>query len=886
MSLTSGAKLGSYEILAAIGAGGMGEVYRAWDSKLRRDVALKVLPEAFARETERLTRLHREAQVLASLSHPNIAAIYGFEDSGSTHALVMELVEGPALADRIKSGAIPQDEALPIAKQIAEALEYAHERGIVHRDLKPANIKLAGNDTVKILDFGLAKAMEGEAASADLSNSPTLSAMATRAGFLLGTAAYMSPEQAKGKTVDRRTDIWAFGCVLYEMLTGKLAFSGETVSDTLAAVIRAEPDWSQLPSCTPPAIHALLRRCLKKDPRQRLQAIGDARITIEEVLCGAPQGPESSTAGTRPAPAYISAFPWLLSAFLAIALVTAFLFFPSNASKPEPPLRLNIALPPGWTFQNNTSINLAISRDGTKVAYVLRGGGSSSQAPQIWLRNLGDFAATPVPGTEGADTPFFSPDGQWLGFYLNQKIQTVSLSGGLPQAICDSSGPYGATWGTDGEIYFGDEFTGLFRAPSSGGERERILAPDKDNAELGLIEPQILPGGQALLITVVKRFSVEQSSIAVLSLKTAERKILLQNATSPHYVSPGYIVFARSGTLWAAPFDSKLLKLTGEAIPLVSGVANHSGAVMEQFDLSNEGKLVYAPGAESEAQRSIVELDRSGNAHTVTTQALPYEDLSLSPDGHRLAVTVEGIDWNIWVYDLDAKALRRLTFENDNRDPFWSADGKSIVYTSLRNGQWGLYEKAADGTGSEKTLFRSPEWTVASSFSPDNRSLIFFHQTTGESTWVLPLENGGKPYLYLQGPFAIWFPKFSPDGRWVAYESTESGRHETYVQSFSGAAGKWQISNEGGARPVWPSKSKELFYLKDNALMAVPVQTSPVFSYGTPRKLFQGDFKTSGQYYDASPDGQHFYFIKESGPAAALPQINCILGLGSDLERR
>jgi eukaryotic-like serine/threonine-protein kinase len=884
-----------YRIQAKIGAGGMGEVYRATDSRLGRDVALKVLPEAFARDAERMVRFEREAKVLASLNHPNIASIYGLEESNSTRALVMELVQGQTLTERIRQGPLPLDETLSIAKQIAEGLEYAHERGIIHRDLKPSNVKVTPDGAVKVLDFGLAKALEGETTEEELQNSPTLSAAATRAGVLLGTAAYMSPEQARGKRVDRRADIWAFGCVIYEMLTGRDAFSGETTSDILACVIRAEPDWSQLPAATPQAVRHLLSRCLQKDPKQRLRDIGDARITIEEVLSGSAAA--ETAAGLAAAPRHwrrviLGAITGLILGGLITAAV---LLTRPSRMQPIAPVRLSILLPVSQLFDNGQP-NLAISPDGVEIAYSAR---NASGTYQIYLRRLDELVAKPVEGTEDGASPFFSPDGKSLGFSAsNGKLEKVSASGGPAQVLCSSVGDGGGAWAADDAIYFSGTAHnlgltarsgyGLMRVPGSGGECQQVLIPDGKKGELFLQHPQTLPGGQALLFTAANGFGTEQSSIAVLSLKTGKRETLLQNAVRASYVSPGYIVFNRSGKIWTVPFDLKNLKLAGTPVPLIEGVASNTSDKSGQFAVSQSGVLVYAPGAGAESERQVVEVDRKGQVHPLTPSLRAYEDLDLSPDGHHLAFTIEGPQWNVWTYDIQRGTLSRLSFENDNRDPFWTPDGKKIVYSSLRNGQWELNMKAADGSGTEQKIHSSGGWEFATSFSPDGRNMAFTlsNAATGLDIWILPLETAGKPHVFLQTPFMEFFAQFSPDGHWIAYESNESGRAEVYVQPFTAPGGKWQISNEGGERAVWPRNDNEIFYRNGKKLMAVPVLTTPSFSAGTPHELFEGDFFTSGHYYDASPDGQHFFFIKEMSQSSGTGQINVVLNFPSELERR
>ncbi len=885
MVFAVGTKFGVYEIEALLGTGGMGEVYRARDSKLDRDVALKVLPREFLSDTERLARLTREAQVLASLNHPRIASIYGLEESNGTRALVMELVPGLTLAERIAAGPIPLDETLPVARQIAEAMEYAHERGVIHRDLKPANVKLTSDGAVKVLDFGLAKAMESEKSESETANSPTLTIASTRAGVLIGTAAYMSPEQARGKRTDRRSDIWAFGCLLFEMLTGKAAFCGETVSDTLAEVIKEEPDWILLPAETPLRLRELLQRCLQKNPQRRLQAIGDARIELEEAAAGpeisadAILSAEARKSGSR-RPLLLAGLAGLLCGSLLAAGV---IFLAYSRQALSPPVRLSIALAAPQMLNNTDGQCLAISPDGTLAAYVAA---EPRGLRQIWVRRLDDYSAKPVPGTAGAQSPFFSPDGQWLGFFVGHRLEKVAVAGGLPQVICSCAGVGTGTWASDGVIYYAGEVGPLMRVRATGGSCEQVTAAEEAKGELSLFQPQMLPGGETLLITIKKGFSAEQSSVGLISLKSGRHTILFSNATNPHYVAPGFLVFGRSGTIWAVPFDLKRLRPTGNSAPLIEGMANNDSSSYEQFDLSDGGTLLYAAGNESEAVRQVVEADRNGKTRVITTESRPYEDLSLSPDGRHLALTIEGPMWGIWTFDLQRNTLTRLTFEEDNRDPVWSADSRQVVYASLRNGHWGLYVKAADGEGSDKALYTTQNWLFPSSFSPDGKSFAFVQQepTTGADCWTMSLESGNAA-PFLKTPFTEWFPQYSPDSRWIVYESNETGRPEIYVQSARGSGGKWQVSSEGGMRPVWPRDSKEIYYLNGDKVMAVAVQTAPTFTVGTPRELFEGDFFRSGHYFDASSDGQHFFFIKSLNQTNGPTQINTVLNWSSDLKK-
>src|SRR6516164_5937294 len=652
--LRSGTKLGPYEILAPLGAGGMGEVYRARDTKLNRDVALKVLPEAFARDAQRMARFRREAQVLASLNHPNIATIYGLEESNGNCALVLELVEGPTLAERIgrrdtltpgpspggrgesktespsspvergeskKQGDLPSpsgrgwsrvagpgegaafaiglDESLHIVKQIAEGVEYAHERGIIHRDLKPANVKVRPDGTVKILDFGLAKALEETPAAGSISDSPTISA-ATREGIILGTAAYMSPEQARGKTVDRRCDIWSFGAVLFEMLSGKQAFAGEDVSHTLAAVIMSEPDWSSLPGHLPKQLEGLLRRCLTKDPKQRLQAIGEARIVIEEALTGSPEGGAVGEPPVQPAPppAWRRALPWTLAAISTLVLLALIVGNVMRAPRPPTrPIRLVVTLPPGDRLAVGNTPVVALSPDGSRLVYVASHGGST----QLYLRSIGRFEAAPIPGTEGAESPFFSPDGQSVGFFAEGKLKTVSLSGGAPRTVCSVSAGRGASWGSDGTIILAPFLTsGLFRVSALGGTPTPLTTPDRKKGEFSHRWPEILPGGNEVLFTIwTGIFNLDKQRIGVLSLRTGERRVLFEGGTYARYVPSGHLVYARAGELLAVPFDLNRLEVTGPPVSVVEGVSTVVILGVAQFNFSRDGAFAYVPGGSS-----------------------------------------------------------------------------------------------------------------------------------------------------------------------------------------------------------------------------------------------------------------------------------------------
>jgi eukaryotic-like serine/threonine-protein kinase len=890
MPLVSGAKIGAYEVIAPLGAGGMGEVYRAHDSKLGRDVAIKVLPEAFARDADRMTRFEREAKVLASLNHPNIASIYGLADSETTHALVMELVEGPTLADRIRHCPIPIEEAVPIAKQICDALEYAHERGIVHRDLKPANVKVTVDDAVKVLDFGLAKAIEGDAASADVSNSPTMSRMATLAGVLLGTAAYMSPEQAKAKPVDRRADIWAFGCVLYEMLTGKMAFRGESVTDTLAAVIKEEPDWSQLPAATPMRVRVLLQRCLRKDPKQRLRDIGDARISLDEVLSGGPQdaaqdAPSSFVAG----PTSRRLLPWAAAFFVAGVALAGVAVRILKPTPSRPVTRAVITLPAGEQLAGLGRSALALSPDGSHLAYVAttnQPGGTQ----QIYLRAMDSVQSKSIPGTEGAVDPFFSPDGKWLGFYADGKLKKVSVSGGAAQALAEASTSAGASWSGQGVIAFTPTAVSyLQQVADAGGAPKPLTRVEKGDGRQRW--PDFLPDGKALLYAASTTGSNwSNARVVVQSVGTGEWRNLIEG-TSPRYASSGHLVYAQGGNLMAVPFDVRRLEVTGVAVPVVEGVFQSQVSGAAEYDLSATGSLVYVSGGTHAAQHRLLWVSRTGVEEPLAAPAHSYVAPRLSPDGRQVAVGIQEGDTQVWLYDLTRETLTRFTFEGDvNSSPAWTPDGKRIAFTSTKDGPLNIFWQLADGSGGLEKLNTSENAQVPMSWSPDGKLLAFLevNQATAYDIWVLRLGDR-KAQPFLRTPFSEAVPRFSPDGRWLAYISNESGHYEIYVQPYPGPGGKRQISTEGGTEPVWNPNGRELFYRSGDKMMAVDVTTQPSFAAGKPRMLFEGRYEPApltNPNYAVSADGQRFLMLKTAEQAEEAPtQINVVLNWFEELKR-
>ncbi|MEQ1354423.1 MAG: protein kinase, partial [Candidatus Acidiferrum sp.] len=656
MALSSGSQLGPYQIVSPLGAGGMGEVYRASDSRLRREVAIKVVPEATANDAHRLARFAREAQFLAALNHPNIASIYGFEESATIHALIMELVEGTTLAERTAQGPIPVEDVLPIAKQITEALEYAHERNIVHRDLKPANIKITPDGTVKVLDFGLAKALSDETSNADITNSPTLTAAATKAGHILGTAAYMAPEQARGKVVDRRADIWSFGAVLYEMFTGKVAFKGETVSDTLAAVIRGEPDWTLLPSNVPNEIHQLMRRCLEKETRQRLQSIGEARIAIENAISGrSSSAPSASGILAAPAASKSRALPILAAAALGVLLLAAgFLvsrLLRQHGVRDTAPIRFAIAPPSDTSLSSLGQRTVAISSDGLRIAI----SASSSDGPRLYLREMNSASSRPIPGAEGATNPIFSPDGKWLAFFAGGKLKKISFDGSMPQTIVDSViDPQGISWGADHNIYYSPSLTsGILRVSENGGTPQPVTKLQTDKGEFAHISPQILPGEKTLLFTVLSAGNaVDDGALVGENIGSGERKIIIAKGFDPHFFPPNHLLYVHAGTLLAVECDPSNLVAIGSPVSVVQDLVTHSGSGSAQYDISRHGTLIYVNRGKQSTENSLVLAEHDAKPQPLPVKSNLYESPRFSPDGKFLALTVRLPDRDIWIYDL------------------------------------------------------------------------------------------------------------------------------------------------------------------------------------------------------------------------------------------
>jgi serine/threonine-protein kinase len=872
-----GQKLGGYAVTGKLGEGGMGVVYRATDSRLHREVALKVLPVSLARDPQFMARFEREAHVLASLNHPHIASIYGLEDSEGQRALVMELVEGEDLAERLAHGPLPLDETLRIARQLAEALEAAHDKGVIHRDLKPANIKITPDGNVKVLDFGLAKALldVGASSSPDLTRSPTISMAATQAGMILGTAGYMSPEQARAQPADRRADVWSFGVILFEMLGGRRAFAGETISDTLAKVLERDPDWSTLPADTPPALRRLLERCLVKNPRQRLQSIGDARIAIEELLADPKLGRgERKLEAPAAAPAWRRALPWALVAAATVWAVVASVGALGRSAAPpaKPPLRMSVQVGDDKLF-SVLGAAAELSPDGKWVAY-----STGEDAGDLNLRSLDRLESTLlVPGlaTNGAYHPFFSPDSRWIGYVTPSELRKIPVTGGTSLALCAVNRSRGATWLPDDTIVFADSpSSGLSLVPGIGGEPKPLTTLDEAKKETTHRWPQALPGGKAVLFTSHDSQSTfDRATIEVVVVETGERKVVHRGGSYARYTPSGHLVFVNQSTLFSAPFDLERLELDGSPAPVLAGVESNPGEGGAQFSFSDDGMMLYVEGSSSAESYAVLAADRDGATSPLWPEPGTYVCPRFSPDGKWLAMTVMRADnWDIWTYDLERGVATRLTFDPAlETEQVWSPDGEYLVYSSDAEGIDNMYRKRADGSGEAERLFESKDAQWASSFSPDGRFLAYTQGSNNNDVGVLSLE-GSEPARaepFVATPFAETTPDFSPDGRYIAYASTESGRFEVYVRPFPAGKGKWQVSDAGGSYALWSGDGRELYWRTDEGVMVADVETDgATFRAGKPRQLFAGAFQggiggiaVSGYSfpdYDVSADGRRF----------------------------
>ncbi len=887
----------------------MGEVYRAKDTKLGREVAVKVLPEEFLEGEERRERFGREARVLASLNHPGIAAIYSFEEipgssssSSIRHLLVMELVEGESLDARIASGPLPIEDSLSFARQIAEALEAAHERGIVHRDLKPANVMVSSEGKVKLLDFGLAKAFERDPSSPEVSQSPTLTARGTEAGVILGTAAYMSPEQARGKPVDKRTDVFAFGCVLYKCLTGRTAFKGQTISDTMAAVLTAEPDWSALGANASPRLVALLKRCLQKDPVRRLRDIGDARLEIEEIRA---EGP----GGDRPLPRSRVPLAWGVAGLAAGALVVfagVRLTGRGESAPASPPVRAVLPLPEGVRLRSSFYPSVAVSPDGATVVFRATDGGGT----RLFRRPLAGGDAAAIPGTEGGRGPFFSPDGEWLGFITGTELKKVSMSGGAPSPIVDlppvSSG---ATWMADGSVVVArSSNAGLYRVASSGGALERFLPLDAARGEHALLWPQELPGGRGILATVVRGEDFQAMSsaeAAVIEPANGKRHVLVEGCTFARYVPPGWLVFVRGGSVFAARLDLSRLQIEGTPAAVREPFAVGASTGTASFDVTRDGTLVFVEGSRvPESVQSVVVLDREGRTNALPLAPAEYDLPAISPDGRRIVLQkcVLG-SCKLHVLDRERGVLSPLATEPGRfLSPVWSSDGRQVAFSQIMSSDPQVAARAADGSGAIRRLpTKGEDAEFPSAWSPDGRYLLYtvsYEADRGErrrrgtsDIWLLPMDGSGPARPWFESPAREGSAAISPDGRWVAYVSDETGRDEIYVRPFPEGGSKLKISQDGGIEPAWTRGGREIVYRGGERFLTAEFRSGAEPAAGAPRVLFSARLASGGggsdtpRNYDVTRGGEQFVAIRKENVQSSEVRLGVVTRWTAGLEQ-
>ena len=867
MSLERGTRLGPYEIESVLGAGGMGEVYRARDTLLKRDVAIKVLPLAFAGDPERIARFQREAEVLATLNHPNIAAIHGLQDSDSVRSLVLELVDGPTLADRIGGRPMPLDDVLAIARQIADAIEAAHERGIIHRDLKPANVKVRPDGTVKVLDFGLAKALEArsvkESVNFGVSQSPTITSPAmTRVGVVLGTAAYMSPEQARGHDADERSDLWAFGCVLYEMLTGRRAFEGDEVSDTLAAVLRAEPDQKALPAATPASVRRLLRRCLEKNPKRRLADIRDARLELDE--SSAEPLAETPTGMRSPWREWVA---WSLAVVGLVAAITVAARLWQRETPPIPTAQFAILPPNGTAFAPN-AYTVAVAPDGRSVVFAA---GSPDAPWQLWLRSIDGLNVRPLAGTEGAHLPFWSGDGKSIGFFADGKLKRVDAGGGpvRPLADVDATFPLGGTWSREGIILFAPNFgRPIVRISASGGASTPVTKLKEGETDVHN-SPFFLPDGRHFLYSASTGPVTHVAYFA--SLDGGEPVRLVETNSPAQYAEPGYLLYVVGKALMAHPFDAQHGTLVGE--PVSVAVSTDLGGVV--FSASTTRTLMYRP---TSTTTELVWVDRQGHRTGVAAPVADYESIALSPDGKRIAFDrYDSARQDVWIHDIERQLSSRFTTQGPfNNVPVWAPDGGTIAFATGRNRGIDIYQRKVGATGDDDAVLRVNAIPILfpSDWSRDGKYLMYYRTDTKTrlDTWVLPLFGDRTPMKILGTPYNESQGQFAPDGKSFAFVSDESGQPQVYLQSFPSPTLQAQVSTGGGTQPRWRPDGRELFYLAPNGkMMSVSIRGNDTLETDAPRLLFNTplDPRALRQTYAISPDGQRFLLQMPSASSSS-----------------
>jgi serine/threonine-protein kinase len=871
MKLTPGTQLGTYEVIGELGAGGMGEVYRARDTTLRRDVAIKLVNPALCGSDDSRARLRREARALAALNHPHVATVHELAEFEGFCGLVMELVDGETLAEVIALRPPPVAEVIRIAAQVAAALDAAHERGIVHRDLKPANIKITADGSAKVLDFGLAKI---ETVEADSNTAVLNTTMVTGTGVVIGTVSYMSPEQARGAAVDRRTDIWAFGCVLFEMLTGRRAFDGPSTTDTLVRILEHEPNWSLLPTNTPPPVTRLLRRCLEKDVRRRLRDAGDARLELEDVV--SPEATADAGAPLRVRRAERRSLAAIVALAAGAGALVMALVVGRDAPEPAAEVRFAVTLPADERLGATDFPAIAISPDGRAIAYVAARGGST----QLMVRRLNATEAVALPGTANAVTPFFSPDSQWIAFFADGSLKKVPIAGGPPLTICDADTGFGGSWTPDGTIVFADT-TGspLSRVSANGGPASRATRLDAERGEFSHRWPEVLPDGKTLLFTVGTVGEWDEAEIVAQSLANGERVIVLKGGTHPHYLASGHLLYTHAAAVWIAPFDAEQMQTTGPAARVLEGVeASVDGAA--NFAVSRSGTVVYVSSLPEGASRRLIVVDGADQ----TPLAAPpraYVTPRVSPNGRRMLVGVADQADHIWLYDVPTSALKQLTFDASNRGPIWTPDGERVTFSSNRNGALNLFVAPVENMAAAERLTTSDHVQLAGSWAPDGSVLAFVEYRPGSGRDIWLLRRGTAPEPWAQSPFDESAPRFSPDGHWIAYVSNESSRAEVFVRGLSADASRRQVSTNGGTEPVWARDGRTLFYRSGRELLAAPVVDMATVRFGTVRQVVEGTPVEAGTLdtanYDVMSATPRFVMIANASSAAPTPDLRVIV---------
>jgi Tol biopolymer transport system component len=900
VSLAPGDRLGPYEIVAKLGEGGMGEVYRARDTRLNRVVAVKAMHESFAEHPERVARFEREAQLLASMNHPNIAAIHGVEESQGATFLILEFVDGHSLSELLKAGAMPVPEAMALARQLGDALAAAHERGIIHRDLKPANVMVTAEGKVKVLDFGLGKSLDGEGSSGSGSstppaNTPTMTMAATQAGIMMGTAGYMSPEQAKGRPTDRRSDVWAFGCVFYEMLTGHRAFEGEDIAEIIAAIVRGEPDWTRLPATLPPAVRVMLQRCLIKDRAERLSDMSVVRFLMSDTASSL-SGVSVPVENPAPAKARRRVVP-LVVATAALAVIATFgvtrWLLPGGAATSGGVMHVGIGLPEGVELGSTNLLPLAISHDGARVAFV----GLRDGKTQIYVRALSEPEPKALDGTEGGDGPFFSPDGQWIAFFAGSKLRKIAVSGAALQPLADAPSHRGGDWGDDGYIYFAPtNIGGIWRVQEGGGAATEVTRKVPADGEISHRWPHLVAGTSTLLFAVWTGPGNDEHNIAVQTVGAAEHRVLVKGGDAPHYAAkPGVLLYARLGELFAVPWRPSQRDLGG-TVPLTmperpSDAIGNEGC--GNYAVSDDGALAYVAGGRIRSATRLVWVDRSGAVEPVALPERLYENAVISPDGTRAIVQIREGTTTLWVFDLERNTVSPIgASAGSSQAPLFTADGTRVIYRATQKGLRNLSWRRADGSGDEERLTTKPDVSqTPTSVSSDGHWLVFNEnggqESGGVGIWVMRLDGDRSARRLFPVPAGESDGQLSPDGKWLAYQAPVSSRQEIYVTPFPGPGARRQISSDGGTEPLWSRDGRELFFQNGAQLMGVTVTPGAAFSASTPHLVHEGRFfKTinGNTSWNVTPDGKRFLRIQQVVPERAITHLELVLNWFSELK--